>query len=329
MKLEILGKCENANVQAALAKAENVLAHYKRIAVSLSGGADSDVMLDMIEKVKTDYNEVTYYFIDTGMEFQATKDHLDYIEERYNVKIERVKAKTPIPTAVKKKGVPFLSKFASDYIGRLQTNGFPFADMDFDEMATHYPHIKSAACWWNNKGTFNQFNINYYYGLKEWLISNPPDFPVASYCCEASKKQTAHSLEKSFDLVCVGVRKAEGGIRASAIKSCWIDTSTPNKFYPLFWLTNKDREDYEKAFDIVHSRCYTVWGFKRTGCVGCPFGRNVLEELEIIERYEPKMYKACMSVFGKSYEYTKKYRAFQAEMKAREKAGDQLMLTDL
>lgn len=329
MELEILVKCDNANVQAALAKAENVLAQYKKIAVSISGGADSDVMLDMIEKVKTDYNEVTYYFIDTGMEFQATKDHLDYLEDRYGVKIERVKAKTSIPTAVKKNGVPFLSKFASDFIGRLQINGFPFADMDFDEMTAQYPHTKSASRWWNNKGTFNQFNINYYRGLKEWLISNPPDFPVASYCCEASKKQTAHAHEKSFDLVCVGVRKAEGGIRATAIKSCWIDTSMPNKFYPLFWLTNKDREDYEKAFNIVHSRCYTVWGFKRTGCVGCPFGRNVLDELEIIERYEPKMYKACMNVFGKSYEYTKKYRAFQAEMKAKKNAGDQLMLTDL
>lgn len=124
MKLEILEKCDNANVQAALAKAENVLAHYKKIAVSISGGADSDVMLDMIENVKTDYNEITYYFIDTGMEFQATKDHLDYIEERYNVKIERVKAKTPIPTAVKKKGVPFLSKFASVLSGGFKLTAF-------------------------------------------------------------------------------------------------------------------------------------------------------------------------------------------------------------
>ena len=57
--------------------------------------------------------------------------------------------------------------------------------------------------------------------------------------------------------------------------------------------------------------------------------RRVNEELAIVEQYEPKMYKACMNIFGKSYEYTKKYRAFQAEMKAREKAGYQLMLTEL
>jgi len=37
MKLEILEKCDNANVQAALAKADNVLAQYKKIGVRISG----------------------------------------------------------------------------------------------------------------------------------------------------------------------------------------------------------------------------------------------------------------------------------------------------
>ena len=70
-------------------------------------------------------------------------------------------------------------------------------------------------------------------------------------------------------------------------------------------------------------------GFRRTGCVGCPFNRNITDELVVIEKYEPKMYKACMNIFGKSYEYTRKYRAFAAEMRAREKKGDQLLLTEL
>ena len=58
---------------------------------------------------------------------------------------------------------------------------------------------------------------------------------------------------------------------------------------------------------------------KRTGCVGCPFNPRVNDELKIIEQNEPNLYKAAMSLFGKSYEYTAKYQAFVKEMKAKEK----------
>lgn len=37
------------------------------------------------------------------------------------------------------------------------------------------------------------------------------------------------------------------------------------------------------------------------------------------ERNEPKLYKAAINVFGKSYEYTRKYREFVKIMKAKEK----------
>lgn len=41
--------------------------------------------------------------------------------------------------------------------------------------------------------------------------------------------------------------------------------------------------------------------------------------LPIIEEHEPNLYKAAVHIFGKSYEYTAKYRAFVKEMKAKEK----------
>ena len=43
------------------------------------------------------------------------------------------------------------------------------------------------------------------------------------------------------------------------------------------------------------------------------------EELAFIEEHEPKLYQAAVNIFGKSYEYTAKYRAFVKEMKAKEK----------
>lgn len=63
-------------------------------------------------------------------------------------------------------------------------------------------------------------------------------------------------------------------------------------------------------FDIQHSRCYSEYGLKRTDCAGCPFGRDFEFELEVIKKYEPKLYKAVNKIFGDSYEYTRKYKEF-------------------
>ena len=71
--------------------------------------------------------------------------------------------------------------------------------------------------------------------------------------------------------------------------------------------------------NVQHSRCYTEYGLRRTGCVGCPFSKHINEELAIIEKHEPMLYKAAVNIFSKSYEYTAKYRAFVKEMKAKEK----------
>lgn len=58
---------------------------------------------------------------------------------------------------------------------------------------------------------------------------------------------------------------------------------------------------------------------KRTGCVGCPYSPKVMEELEIIRKFEPALYTAAQHIFGDSYEYTRKYREFQKMMKQKTK----------
>lgn len=57
-------------------------------------------MLDLISKIDKD-RKVRYIWFDTGLEYQATKDHLKYLEEKYHIEIERIKAIKPIrPTRV-------------------------------------------------------------------------------------------------------------------------------------------------------------------------------------------------------------------------------------
>ena len=72
---------------------------------------------------------------------------------------------------------------------------------------------------------------------------------------------------------------------------------------------------YEKYYNIEHSRCYSEYGLKRTGCAGCPYGKNFEEELIAMRQYEPKLFKAVNVVFYDSYEYTRAYRKFVNEQK--------------
>lgn len=290
--------------------------------ISISGGADSDIMLDIISKFGTDKN-IKYVFFDTGLEYVATKEHLQYLEEKYGIHIDRVKAVKPIPLACRQYGQPFISKQVSEWISRLQRHGFKWEDRPFEELIKEYPKCKASLKWWCNEwgkkkdGSESSYNIAYNKYLKEFMIANPPTFSISNKCCSYAKKDVAKAYKKqnSIDLSLVGVRKAEGGARATAYKNCFsANDDSADEFRPIFWYTNTDKTVYEDAYNITHSKCYSCYGLKRTGCAGCPYGRDFEKELEAIKEHEPKLYKAVNKIFGDSYEYTRKYREFAKKM---------------
>ena len=61
---------------------------YEHPICSISGGSDSDIMLDLIYRID-EQKKVTYVWFDTGLEYKATKEHLKYLEDRYQIKIQR------------------------------------------------------------------------------------------------------------------------------------------------------------------------------------------------------------------------------------------------
>lgn len=228
------------------AKAQSVLGRHSEVICSLSGGSDSDIVLDILSHVDTVGN-IHYCFYDTGLEFEATREHLDYLEQKYGIEIERVKAVKPIPTCVREYGVPFLSKYVSEQMMRLQKHGFKWEDKPLQELLAEYPNCKTALQWWSNayysdeKGEvkMSRFSINRNKWLKEFIMQNPPDFPISNKCCEFAKKKPAKLLIKKYgaDLEVVGVRKAEGGIRSAAYKTCFSENKQRgcDSYRPVFW----------------------------------------------------------------------------------------------
>ena len=294
---------------------------YTSILVGISGGSDSDLVLDMIERIGHPASAVRYVFYDSKMEFQATKRHMDYLENRYGIRIERLDAKVPVPLGVRRYGVPFMNKKSSNYIARLQKHGFDWSDKPLEQLLQKYPNCQSALRWWCNAwGEKSLCNIGRHRWLKEFMAENPPDFPISDTCCTGAKKATANTIEKaaSPDLSVLGLRRAEGGARATAYRTCFDDVcGGPDRYRPVFWFRKRDKEAYERIFGIVHSDCYTVYGLKRTGCACCPFGRDFETELTAAKQYEPGLYNAAIHVFGDSYRYTRAYRAYARDRDAR------------
>ena len=328
-KYEELIECGNLAIADMASKCEAVFASHKKAHVGISGGADSDVMLDLCERVKTVQPiDVTYDFIDTGLEYQATKNHIAWLEDRYRVKIVRTRAVETIPMCVKKYGQPFMSKMVSHHIGILQSHGFKWEDNTLAVLKVKYPDIpESTLKWWcsayeTKHGVMSSYCIGRNRWLKEYVMENPPTFRVSAKCCTRAKKLTKQRVlaEGGFDLDMYGTRRAEGCVRALSGK-CF-DQGRVDAYRPLFWLTNADREHYDRAFGIRHSDCYGLWGFERTGCVGCPFNKKVQSDLMTVERHEPNMAKAARSIFAESYEYTLGYEEFRRE----KKSGGQLRM---
>lgn len=312
---------ENLAIVDALMKCQMQVRRHQKIMVSVSGGSDSDVMLDLIIRCGGK-DKTEFVFFNTGLEYEATKRQIEYLNEEYDIKIQVIPPIKSIPLCVKQYGVPFWSKQVSEMIERLQKHGFQWEDEPLGVLLEKYPRCKSALRWWcsdfGRDGKVSPFDIAYIRWLKEFLITNPPTFPISNKCCHYAKKGPAKKYldEHFFDLNCVGVRQTEGGARATRYKNCYTAaTDGPSLYRPLFWFSDSDKTEYDEHYDLTHSDCYKVWGMKRTGCAGCPFGRNYEEELRLAEKYEPKFHKAMLKLFGQSYEYRRQFEVFRKEMR--------------
>lgn len=227
--------CPNTATELAIGRLSQHLCKHSKIYVGISGGSDSDIMLDMIESVvKNDAQlrqRIHYVFWNTGIEYRATLSHLDDLEKKYGIKIERKRAKIPVPLGCKRYGLPFLSKYASENIERLQRHKFDFANdgnKPFSELIAKYPKCKSALQFWCNtnegkKKSKSAYNIDRFPYLKEFMIENPPTFKISNKCCKGAKKDNGHDYinDNGCDLMILGLRKAEDGIRGTNISTCF------------------------------------------------------------------------------------------------------------
>jgi 3'-phosphoadenosine 5'-phosphosulfate sulfotransferase (PAPS reductase)/FAD synthetase len=203
---------------------------------------------------------------------------------------------------------------------RLQKHGFDWHDTAENATAEKYGRCKSALDWYFSrrppcKSRKSKYDIDRYKLLREFILAHPPGFLISDRCCDYAKKNVANAFDKAFkpDLKINGMRQAEGGRRAGSVRNCFTPAGANDvaNYRPLWFWSDEDKRVYKEWRGIRYSDCYEVWGFKRTGCVGCPCSSKALQELEIAAAYEPNKVKAAFAVFGKSYEYRQAYNSFK------------------
>lgn len=314
--------------------AKRLIEHPNAIC-SYSGGSDSDIMIDLIERTRKAFElpPVKYVFFNTGLEMKATKDHVKATAEKYSVDIEPIKPKIGIVQASRKYGIPFVSKIMSGGLEEWQKKGVPLTIADEyneaedkqakrRELKERYPGCESLInflCCCNRDGEPRpniQLVINSSKYMLDFIKQYPPDFKISAKCCDYCKKQPAHNIQKNYDMIITGERRDEGGMRSVPRKDCttmcFTETSSGQfRLRPLYYVSDSDKAWYKEYYNIRYSDAYEVYGLTRTGCCGCPISYKAIDDLKMIEPYEPNVVKAAWNIFGKSYQYRMIYNAYK------------------
>lgn len=334
-----------AKFQAILSIVAKHLKNHPNAICSYSGGADSDILLDVIEQARVIFKlpPVKYAFFNTGLEMEATKRHVKEVAQKYGVEIKEYRPKVNIVNATRLHGVPFVSKIMSAGLSEWQKKGIPTSVAEeYDnasdkaakrqELRERYPNCESVLnflCCCNSAGEPRpniQLVINSSKYMRDFISEYPPDFAVSAKCCDYCKKQLAHRVQKGYDMIITGERRAEGGMRSVPRKDntslCFTETSSGQfRLRPLYYVTDADKAWYKEYYGIRYSDAYEVYGLTRTGCCGCPISYKAVADLETIRPYEPNLVKAAWAVFGKSYTYRQQYNTYKARRMEQERAA--------
>lgn len=250
--------------------AERLVQHPNAIC-SYSGGSDSDIMLHLIESTRALFQlpPVHYCFFNTGLEMDAIKRHKGDMEKKYGVSIPEYRPRKNIVLATREYGLPFISKIVSAGLEGVQKKHIPLTIADEyanagdkaakrEELRQRYPRCGSQInflCGCNSKGEPRpeiQLVIGSSKYLLDFIKENPIPFRVSNRCCDCCKKQLAHSVQKGYDMIITGERRAEGGMRSVPKKDCtsmcFTETSSGQyRLRPLYYVTDADKAWYKEV----------------------------------------------------------------------------------
>jgi len=243
--------------------------------LSYSGGKDSHFLYWFIKEwLKED--KIIVVGCNTGFEIPEIRRRIinnsDVVlhpaKKRYEIKAEY--------------GIPCFSKQQDEYIKRYQ-NG------------SRTPNTMRAI---NGENVIYNLNSK----ARELLLSGKLH-KVSNLCCRWNKELPMIQWGKEHHKNAImGVRQSESNTREAKYNTC---LKKNGDFTPIYDMSDKLMDLIYDVYDIEVPKCYSY--LSRTGCGGCPYGRNIEKELAILPELQRKetikFFKESYDVLGVNYEY--------------------------
>lgn len=281
---------------------EYIVSHQKPV-VSVSGGADSDILVDLVAEADK-LKKCLYVHFDTGMNYRCMYEHLHSLEQRYGIRINIIRSPKGVVDCIHEYGVPVFSKALSKIISHAQKNGFDFRSA--------FLMPKYIRRWWENGYRNHNFNVSRFPQMKEYLQCYPPTFKISEKCCYHNKDLVGNKFISRYggDLSIIGLRKVEGDQRQNLTRKL-IDRDVLDwdVYYPLLYWSDEECRIYRRENNILNP-IKQVLGVNASTCCGCPLSGG-WDNLELIKNAEPRIYTMARELFSEAHAWMQGYRDFR------------------
>lgn len=251
--------------------------------ISFSGGKDSTVLHYLIDEALPG-NSIPRVFINTGIEYKATLKFVKQMAANDNRFVIWTVGKD-IKKTLNKVGWPFKSK----------------------------EHAQKLYEW--KRGCRSKSHMRYFRQLPNGFSPCPQvlmyqledgfDLNISHFCCYEFKKKPIKEYMKQSKrkITLTGMMRTEGGQRTSLTCIVTDKDGTLKKFHPMAVCSAEWEDWYIKLRGIKLSELYyPPFNFTRTGCIGCPFAKDIEKELEILSLLEPSEYKRAQWLWKTVYD---------------------------
>ena len=245
----------------------NAKIDFDKYYLAYSGGKDSHFLYWFIKEYLHD-DQIEIVGVNTCFEIPEIRDR---ILQNCDKVLHPSKSRWMIKEEF---GIPCYSKQQDEYIHRYQ-NG------------SRTENTMKAVL-----GKNTLFNLNS--KARENLLSGKLH-KVSNKCClyikEKPMKQYGKETGKN---AIIGVRKSESKTRKAKYETC---LQKNGNFTPIYDFSDELMDAIYAAYDIEIPDCYNI--VTRTGCAGCPYGRNCEKELGLLPELQRN---AVIKYFKESYD---------------------------
>lgn len=229
-------------------------------------------------------NQIPRVFINTGIEYKATLKFVKQMAENDNRFVIWTVGKD-IKKTLNKVGWPFKSK----------------------------EHAQKLYEW--KRGCRSKSHMRYFRKLPNgfspcpqvlmYQIQDEFDMKISHFCCHEFKKKPIKDYMKQSkrSITLTGMMRTEGGQRTTLNCIVTDKDGALKKFHPMAVCTTEWEDWYIKERGIKLSELYyPPFNFTRTGCIGCPFAKDIKSELETLSLLEPSEYKRAQWLWKTVYD---------------------------